>query len=106
MSSLRRAPLVSGRCGTFQWTCEAGETPSEALSRELEEELSILIGEPGPLLASVEAGIAMHIWLVEDWPGTAVNVSAADHDDLGWFTQPEARNCYLMLGHPRKARCS
>ena len=77
---------------------EAGETPRDALARELEEELSILIGEPGPELASVrEAGLAMRIWLVEQWAGNPVNVSPAEHDDLGWFSASETDE--LRLTH-------
>jgi mutator protein MutT len=77
---------------------EAGETPSEALARELEEELSILMGEPGPELASVvEAELAMRIWLVEQWAGDPVNVSPAEHDDLGWFSLSEVEE--LRLAH-------
>ena len=77
---------------------EAGETPRDALARELEEELSILIGEPGPELASVrEAGLATRIWLVEQWAGNPVNVSPAEHDDLGWFSASETDE--LRLAH-------
>ena len=77
---------------------EAGETPRGALARELEEELSILIGEPGPEVASVvEAGLAMRIWLVEQWTGNPVNVSPEEHDDLGWFSASEAKE--LRLAH-------
>jgi len=77
---------------------EAGETPRDALARELEEEVSILIGEPGPELASVrEAGLAMRIWLVEQWAGNPVNVSPAEHDDLGWFSASETDE--LRLAH-------
>jgi 8-oxo-dGTP diphosphatase len=77
---------------------EAGETPREALARELEEELSILMAEPGPEVASVvEAGLAMRIWLVEEWAGNPVNASPGEHDDLGWFSVSEAEE--LRLAH-------
>ena len=77
---------------------EAGETPRDALARELEEELNIMIGEPGPELASVvEAGLAMRIWLFEEWAGNPVNVSPAEHDDLGWSSASEADE--LRLAH-------
>ena len=76
---------------------EAGETPREALARELEEELSIL-AEPGPEVASVvEAGLAMRIWLVEEWAGNPVNASPGEHDHLGWFSVSEAEE--LRLAH-------
>jgi len=77
---------------------EEGETATEALVRELEEELGILVGELGVELASiVEADLAMRIWLVERWIGDPVNVSAEEHDDLGWFSLSEARE--LQLAH-------
>jgi len=39
----------------------------------------------------------MRIWLVERWIGDPVNVSAEEHDDLGWFSLSEARE--LQLAH-------
>ena len=70
----------------------------ERLLPELEEELGIWMGEPGPELASVaEAGLAVRIWLVERWTGNPVNVSPEEHDDLGWFSASEAEE--LRLAH-------
>ena len=98
MPSLRRSPLVSGRLGLSGRTCRSGGDAKGCSCPELEEELSILIGEPGPELASVrEAGLAMRIWLVEQWAGNPVNVSPAEHDDLGWFSASETDE--LRLAH-------
>jgi len=77
---------------------EAGEAPVEALARELEEEVGILIEELGPEVARViEAGFAMRIWIIEQWVGDPVNVSPEEHDDVGWFTFSEAAE--LGLAH-------
>lgn len=47
---------------------EDGESPIKALARELEEELGILIQQPGPeLVRVVEPGFVLRIWLVENW---------------------------------------
>jgi 8-oxo-dGTP pyrophosphatase MutT (NUDIX family) len=78
---------------------EGGESPVKALARELEEELGILIQEPGPeLVRVVEAGIVLGIWLVERWAGDPVNAAPAEHDDLGWFDVSQVAD--LPLAHP------
>ena len=78
---------------------EGGESPVKALARELEEELGILIQEPGPeLVRVVEAGIVLGIWLVERWAGDPVNAAPAEHDDLRWFDASQVAD--LPLAHP------
>jgi 8-oxo-dGTP diphosphatase len=75
-----------------------GESPIKALARELEEELGILIQQPGPeLVRVVEPGFVLRIWLVEKWGGDPVNASPAEHDDLGWFDVSEVAD--LPLAH-------
>jgi 8-oxo-dGTP diphosphatase len=83
---------------------EDGESPVKALARELQEELGILIQQPGPeLVRVVEPGFVLRIWLVEKWCGDPVNASPAEHDDLGWFDVsqvarlPLAHSGYLSL---------
>jgi 8-oxo-dGTP diphosphatase len=77
---------------------EDEEPPIEALARELEEELGILIQQPGPELARVvEPEFALRIWLVEKWVGDPVNASPEEHDDLGWFDLSEVSS--LSLAH-------
>jgi 8-oxo-dGTP pyrophosphatase MutT (NUDIX family) len=64
----------------------------------LEEELGILIDQPGPQLGRVvEPEFALRIWLVERWDGDPVNASPAEHDDLGWFELAEVAS--LPLAH-------
>jgi len=78
---------------------ESWETPIEALARELEEEVGIQIGEPGPELAQVvEPEFVLRIWLVEGWAGDPVNASPVEHDDLGWFDASEASGLALAHG--------
>ena len=77
---------------------EAGEAPTKALARELEEELGIQIQQAGPeLVRIVEPGFALRIWLVERWVGDPVNASPSEHDDLGWFDVSQVSD--LPLAH-------
>ena len=77
---------------------EGGESPIKALARELEEELGILIQQPGPeLVRVVEPEFVLRIWLVERWVGDPSNVSPAEHDDLGWFDVAQVAD--LSLAH-------
>ena len=78
---------------------EGGEAPTEALARELKEELGIVIEQPGPELGRVaEAEFTLHVWLVEKWAGDPVNASPAEHDHLGWFDLAEASRMPLAHG--------
>jgi 8-oxo-dGTP diphosphatase len=78
---------------------EGGEAPTEALARELKEELGIVIEQPGHELGRVaEAEFTLQVWLVERWHGNPVNASPAEHDDLGWFDLPEASRMPLAHG--------
>ncbi len=78
----------------------AGESPIEALGRELKEEIGIQIEAPGPELARVvESEFVMRIWLVEGWAGDPVNASPAEHDDLAWFDASEASELTLAHGN-------
>jgi mutator protein MutT len=77
---------------------ESGETPLEALARELEEELGIAVDECGAeLLRLREDGLTMTIWLIERWARDPVNVLPAEHDTIGWFTATEIAD--LPLAH-------
>jgi 8-oxo-dGTP diphosphatase len=77
---------------------DPGETPIEALVRELEEEVGISIKEPGAAVARVvESKFVMRIWLIEQWVGDPINASPAEHDDLGWFSLAEAEE--MPLAH-------
>lgn len=77
---------------------ERGERPIKALVRELEEELGIVIDQPGPELSRVVMPeFTLRIWLIERWAGEPTNASLAEHDDLGWFEPSEVAG--LRLAH-------
>jgi 8-oxo-dGTP pyrophosphatase MutT (NUDIX family) len=91
---------------------EDGESPVKALARELDEELGIVLQQPGPeLVRVVEPGFVLRIWLVEEWEGgDPINASPTEHDDLGWFDLsqvvdlPLAHSGYLSLIRDTLAR--
>jgi 8-oxo-dGTP diphosphatase len=66
---------------------EPGEAPSEALIRELKEELDIVIDAPThPPLREIRTNeLDMQIWLVEAWVGSPTNAAPHEHDAIGWF---------------------
>jgi 8-oxo-dGTP diphosphatase len=66
---------------------EAGESPPEALVRELREELAITIREPvlPPLAVVPVDDVMMAVWLVETWDGPVRNAAPDEHDALAWL---------------------
>lgn len=70
---------------------EAGETPAEALVREIEEELGVVITVSHPLsvvaYAYAEFSITLHPFVVAISSGQLV---AKEHSDLRWITLEEA----------------
>lgn len=53
--------------------CEVGETPEQALARELREELDLTVQQAGPLIrihhTYPEKSILLDVWQVEKWQG-------------------------------------
>lgn len=71
---------------------EPGESSSEALVRELWEELGIEIALPvgTPLLTIQTLDARIVIWKVVEWDGVVTNAAPDEHDTFGWFTPKEA----------------
>lgn len=77
---------------------EEGETPQEAIARELLEELGVEIDPPAHDadldLAFPEHSLHLAIWFL-DHDGPVENRSPDEHDELRWVTEAEARRLDL-----------
>lgn len=84
---------------------EPGETSTEALKRELLEELGVSVHSLArhPLDWVCTPEFEMDIWPVADWHGTPANLVPEEHDAIAWFTADElttlelAHDSYLAL---------
>lgn len=82
---------------TFGGSIESGETPKQALKRELKEELGIEIVNP-KLLTVTETitedtppeALQLHFFLVKDWKGKITN--KGEHSEIKWFSLNELEN--------------
>ena len=80
---------------------ESGEELTDALVRELREELAAELHAPLGLpfrhLTDTAAAVDMTIWLV-DYDGAVMNNAPDEHDELRWVTAEEIAG--LALAHP------
>jgi 8-oxo-dGTP diphosphatase len=80
---------------------ERGEIPTDALARELREELAVEFlppfGSPFQQLIDTAAGVEMTIWLI-NYSGPIVNGAPDEHDELRWMSLDEIAR--LELAHP------
>jgi 8-oxo-dGTP pyrophosphatase MutT (NUDIX family) len=73
------------------------ESPREALSRELREELGINVRLPDAASPRIleEDDVEFHLWVVSEWDGEVRNAAEDEHDAIGWFTRPEVERLPL-----------
>jgi 8-oxo-dGTP diphosphatase len=83
---------------------EFGETPTEALKRELVEELGVSVHSLSHLPDRLRTPeFEIDIWQVTGWDGTPANLVPEEHDAIAWFTAEEltslevAHGSYLRL---------
>lgn len=67
---------------------EAGETPADAVRRELREELGVTIqiehAEPFRTYHPTP-DLTLHAWVVTEWSGEVTNLAPEEHDEVAWF---------------------
>jgi 8-oxo-dGTP diphosphatase len=81
---------------------ETGETPEEALVREIREEIGVtslswreVAQVVVPAAGPGEAPLAFWLYAVTAWSGTPRNLLPEEHDEIAWFSVEEA--CRLEL---------
>jgi 8-oxo-dGTP diphosphatase len=77
---------------------ERGESPQQALGRELLEELGIVVAAPDRpadvVLESEAESVRLAVWFL-DHDGPVENRCTEEHDELRWVTAEDARNLEL-----------
>jgi 8-oxo-dGTP diphosphatase len=79
---------------------ETGESPTDALVRELREEVGVTLLEPlgdHSFSRSTEE-FQMRVWTTRRWSGSAANCAPEEHDAIGWFSASDA--AALRLADP------
>lgn len=78
---------------------QEGETPEEAVGRECQEEVGVLVQQvrPVPMVCS-DPAIEMHAFVVSSWRGEPANLAPDEHDHLTWFQPDELSG--LVLADP------
>jgi 8-oxo-dGTP pyrophosphatase MutT (NUDIX family) len=71
---------------------EPGESLTDALVRELAEELGVVVPAPGGAADLVLDDVAWHlsVWVITSWEGEPRNLQPDEHDDLAWFGRADA----------------
>ncbi len=102
----RRSPERRYRAGLWDLIgghLEAGETPEDALMREIGEELGITparikplgsLSEPCP---EVNGAHLYHLFHVDAWSGGEPAMRGREHSEIGWFTLDQALRLDLAL---------
>lgn len=94
---LKKGPFHGLWC-TFGGFVEPNETPLQALTRELYEELGIEIVNPEPLTVIETVledqlsryKLQSHFFLVRNWEGEITNKS--EHSQIRWFSRDELKD--------------
>ena len=72
---------------------EPSEAPHDALVREMEEELGVVVTLGAPFRSLVDLpglpGVEFTIWRVTEWLGEIWNAAPEEHDEIGWFSSGE-----------------
>jgi mutator protein MutT len=78
---------------------EPGESPRQALRRELREELAVdaVLEAPWRRIVDEERGFELWLWTVTRWQGTVRNLARGEHERLGWFAASELGSLDLAL---------
>jgi 8-oxo-dGTP pyrophosphatase MutT (NUDIX family) len=76
---------------------EANEAPADALAREIHEELGVVLCSPlgGYSFSRATEEFEMRVWTSRGWSGTPANCAPHEHDEVGWFTERQARSLRL-----------
>lgn len=65
---------------------EAGESPEQALVRELREEVGVDLVVPlgAPFARLRGADFSLHVWLIDRWSAEPANRAPTEHDAVAW----------------------
>jgi mutator protein MutT len=83
---------------------EAGETPQQALVRELAEELGVVVAPPPalPVLVREHPDWVLRAWVLDDWAGEPANRAPDEHDALAWVDARGAAELVLADDYLRE----